>query len=195
LPTAPVSAEINDFLYVDRARISALYAQLFPQGVLTGIRTTTQQNFSDEGDVGSDIKIFKASTKTIEAGSEGIEHQFDASWSIPLEVLAKLESLSLVRNTLLGAGLGSIILTDCHLRIVDFSSMANLWTPALNAAALSGEHAQLSPGLVTLISDGMKAMPQAIHAHFLTAQALLWASLHPSSLTISTSDLTLKYGA
>jgi hypothetical protein len=35
LQTGPESAGIYDFLYVDRARISALYAQLFPQGVLT----------------------------------------------------------------------------------------------------------------------------------------------------------------
>jgi hypothetical protein len=30
----PELAEIYDFLYVDRARVPALYAQLFPQGVL-----------------------------------------------------------------------------------------------------------------------------------------------------------------
>ena len=35
--------EIFDFLYVDRARVSALYAQLFPQGVLTGVKTSAQQ--------------------------------------------------------------------------------------------------------------------------------------------------------
>ena len=40
LQTEPGSAEVYDFLYVDRARISALYAQLFPQGVLTSVRTT-----------------------------------------------------------------------------------------------------------------------------------------------------------
>ncbi len=69
LPTAVGSAEIYDFLYVDRARISSLYAQLFPQGILTNIRTTAQQNFSAESDVGSDIKILKAESKTIEGGS------------------------------------------------------------------------------------------------------------------------------
>src|SRR3984885_5479536 len=64
LPTAAGSAEIYDFPYVDRARISSLYAQLFPQGVLTNTKTTAQKNFSDESDVGSDIKIFKAGTKS-----------------------------------------------------------------------------------------------------------------------------------
>ena len=132
--TGPDSAEIHDFLYVDRARISALYAQLFPQGVLTNVRTTAQQDFSDEGNLGTDIKVFKAETKTKDGGSESIEHSFDASWSIPLDVLDALESRSLVRQSLSGAGSGSIILTDCLLRVIDFASMDNLWGPGMKIA-------------------------------------------------------------
>jgi hypothetical protein len=127
LPMEPESAGVYDFLYVDRARISAFYAQLFPQGILTSIETTAQKSFSDDSNVGTDLKIIKAETKTAEGGSEGIEQMFDASWSIPLEVLARLKSLSLVRESLKGAGLGSIVLTDCHLRVIDFASMDNLW--------------------------------------------------------------------
>ncbi len=45
LPLEPDSAEngVLDFLYVDKARVSALYAQLFPQGTLTAVKTTSQQ--------------------------------------------------------------------------------------------------------------------------------------------------------
>jgi len=102
LLTGPELAEINDFLYVDRARISALYAQLFPQGILTSVKTTAEQSFSDDTNVGTDVKIFKAEAKSADSGSKGIEHMFDASWSIPLEVLARLESLSLIRDSLRG---------------------------------------------------------------------------------------------
>src|SRR5258708_16320569 len=86
-PTVPESAEIYDFLYVDRARISALYAQLFPQGILTTVKTTAAQSFSNDSNVGTDVKVFKAEVKSGDTGSKGIEHMFDASWSIPLEVL------------------------------------------------------------------------------------------------------------
>ena len=125
LPTAPESAEVYDFLYVDRVRISALYAQLFPQGVLASIKTTAQHGFSDDSNIGTDVKIFKAETKSIDSGSEGIERMFDPSWAIPLEVFARLKSLSLVRESLRGAGLGSILLATCHLRVIDFASMYN----------------------------------------------------------------------
>jgi hypothetical protein len=47
LPTAQELAEIYDFIYVDKSRVSVLYAQLFPQGVITTVKTTAQQSFSD----------------------------------------------------------------------------------------------------------------------------------------------------
>jgi hypothetical protein len=124
--TAQGSAEILDFLYVDRARISTLYAQLYPQGILTAVKTTAQQSFSDESEVGSDVKVFKAEAKSAEAGLEGIEHSFDASWSVPLDVLDGLKIRDLIRTSLSGAGLGSIILTESLLRVIDFASMDNL---------------------------------------------------------------------
>jgi hypothetical protein len=45
-----------------------------------------------------------------------------------------------------------------------------------------------------VVIEAMKALPHAIHAHFLTKEAPLWSSLQPENLTIPTSDLTLKYG-
>jgi hypothetical protein len=196
LPMVQGSAEVYDFLYVDRTRISALYAQLFPQGLLTGLKTTAQQTFSDEGGVGSDIKILKVENKTTEGGSEGIERMFDTSWSIPLEVLARLTSLSLVRESLRGSGLGSIILADCHLRVIDFASMDNLWEPALKILFAVGQQPQqiIPEASIPAITEVMKAMPHSVHAHFLANDGFLWSSLQPASLTIPTSDLTLKYG-
>jgi hypothetical protein len=196
LRMGPESAEIYDFLYVDRVRISALYAQLFPQGILTSVKTTAQESFSDDRNVGTDVKIIKAEAKTTEGGSQGIEHMFDASWSIPLEVLPRLKSLSLVRESLTNAGLGSLVHTTCHLRIIDFVSMDNLWEPGLRMFVAAGRQGsqQLIPEVIPTITEALKAMPRAIHAHFLTSEAFLWSSLEPGSLTIPITDLTLKYG-
>jgi len=151
-PTAQNSAEtdaIYDFLYVDRAKISALYAQIVPHGVLTSLKTSAQTNFSSESDIGGDIKVFKAGTKVTDGGSEGIEHMFDTSWSIPLplEVIDCLRTRKIVHDSHKNAALGAF-----------------------------------------------SAMPNAIHAHFLTAEALLPGSLQPNGLLIPTVDLTLKYG-
>jgi len=48
--------------------------------------------------------------------------------------------------------------------------------------------------LVSSALEAFKAMPRAIHAHYLTPEATLWSSLQPENLTISAADLTLKYG-
>ena len=52
----------------------------------------------------------------------------------------------------------------------------------------------VTPDVIPLIAEVMKAMPHSIHAHFLTNDGFLWSQLQPASLTIPTSDLTLKYG-
>jgi hypothetical protein len=196
-PAGPESAEISDFLYVDRARVSALYAQLFPQGLLTTVKTSASQSFSDDSNIGTDVKLLKAETKSSESGSEGIERMFDATWSIPLEVLDRLKYLSLVKNSLrdANAGLGSVILEECYIRVIDFSSMEDLWEPAVRSfLSTNPEAATFSLEALPNISEVLRAMPRAIHAHFLSASGFLWSSLQPSGLTISVTDLTLKYG-
>jgi hypothetical protein len=42
---------------------------------------------------------------------------------------------------------------------------------------------------------GSEGIEHLFDAHFLTNDAILWSSLQPASLTIPTSDLTLKYGS
>jgi len=190
LPVGPDSAEIFDFLYVDRIRISALYAQLFPQGILTAVKTTSQQSFSDDSNIGTDIRVFKAETKSLSAGSEAIEHQFDASWSIPLEVLDRLQSLALVRPSLKSAALGSIVLLPrCYLRIIDYGTMKGLWEPTMGLL-LGKEEQNFHRDIVGLL----KGLPHAIHAQFLTEEGYLWSSMQTENLTIPADDLTLKYG-
>lgn len=195
LPTAPGSAEIYDFLYVDRARVSALYAQLFPQGVLTTVKTTAQESFSDAQNLGTDIKVIKAESHSLEGGLTGIEHSFDTSWSIPLEVLSRLQTLSLVRNTLRGTSLGGIVLAEGFLRVIDYASMREMWEPALKMAARETPKGHKGRSLKSSEIVGMmKALPHSIHAHFLTNEGFLWSSLRPEDLVIPTGDLALKHG-
>ncbi len=124
---------------------------------------------------------------------------FDASWSIPLEVLDRLRNLSLVHDSVKGAGLGSIVLTNCYLRLIDFASMDKLWDASMRTFLASSQASQSGQQIppaeaVPSIVEALRAMPQVVHAHFLTNDAILWSSLQPVNLTIPISDLTLKYG-
>src|SRR5690348_4339328 len=57
---------LYDFLYVDKARVSALYAQLFPQGTITTVKTTDQESSTGDSGVSGGIpQVFKAETKIL----------------------------------------------------------------------------------------------------------------------------------
>ncbi len=133
LPTGQDSAEtaLIDFLYIDRERISSLYAQLFPEGTFASIRTTAQHGFSDDLSLGSDLKVIRGETKATDTGSEGIEHTFDTSWAIPIEVLTRLGAMRLVRPSLSGATLGAIAQLDSFLRIIDYAAVTAMWKPIM----------------------------------------------------------------
>lgn len=187
LPVALGLAEnaICDCLYVDRGRISSLYAQLFLQGTLTSVKTTAQDSFADDKNLGSDIKVFKVEAKSTNSGSEGIERVFDPTWAVPFEVLARLNERSLIRSSLADPQLGIVVLIEAYIRIIDYATMKDLWEPAFNM--FGGENVQ---GIVGL----MKSIPHAMHAHFLTTDGYLWAALEAQYLTVPASDIVLKYG-
>lgn len=73
--------------------------------------------------------------------------------------------------------------------------MTKMWGPMFKTMQAAGKEVEgFDMQLVPSLSEAMSAMPHAIHAHFLTNHGYLWSSLQPESLTIPTSDLTLKYG-
>jgi hypothetical protein len=112
-------------------------------------------------------------------------------------VLDRLQELSLVRDSMVGSGLGSVILTDCFLRVIDFTSVQDFWGPAMRILIDSGQSPLqwgIKPEMVPAVAETLKAVPRTIHAHYLATDAFLWSSLRPENLTISISDLTLKYG-
>jgi hypothetical protein len=103
-----------------------------------------------------------------------------------------------VKDSLRDTGLGSIVLEEGFMRVIDFSSMEDLFEPAVRTFLASAQATEATGGLTleTLpnIAQILKGMPRAIHAHFLTSSHFLWSSLQSSGLTIPVTDLTLKYG-
>ena len=191
---APDSAAIIDFLYVDRDRISSLYAQLFPQGVLSSVKTNSQFVTSDDKNIGSDVKIFKAESKSTETETSGLERVFDASWSVPLDVLAELQSRSLIKKLGSDATLGSVVLAKgAFMRIVDLGGLEGMIEPSGQLFLMQNPDHALA-GIFNEAVKTVKAIPKIIQAHFLTSDARLWASLKPTGLTVPTGDLVLKYG-
>jgi hypothetical protein len=72
--------------------------------------------------------------------------------------------------------------------------MEKMWEPAMKVYLASQPVTEVPSVAVPSIVEALRSMPNVIHAHFLTNDAILWSSIQPTSLTIPTSDLTLKYG-
>lgn len=87
-------ASLFDFLYVDRSRLSAFAAQLFNQGVLQSTKTIDSTTGKAGGslDVGAP-KVLGINFSGLSESASAIEHQFDASWSLPLNVMDRLDEL------------------------------------------------------------------------------------------------------
>ena len=128
-----VENDVHDFLCVDRPRVSALYAQLFPEGTLTGVKTTSQQGSVGDTTVGSDIKVVKAEAKSSTSASEGIEHTFDAFWLLPLDVLAGLQQRGLLKTNLQDAHLGTIVLRSGPKVRVGFVAHSRSYSRSLHS--------------------------------------------------------------
>jgi hypothetical protein len=138
--------------------------------------------------LGSDLKVIKGETKATDTGSEGIEHTFDASCAIPIEVLARLNEMRLVRSSLGGVPLGTIAQLDGFLRIIDYTAIKDMWEPIMTMVV-----GQDKPGLREIV-ELLKSIPHPMHAHFLTDYGLLWASLDPANLLLPPADIVLKHG-
>jgi hypothetical protein len=72
--------------------------------------------------------------------------------------------------------------------------MENVWGPSMKAAVAMNSANAITLEAVPSIIEALKAMPSAIHARYLSSDAMLWSSLQPANLTIPITDLTLKYG-
>lgn len=81
-----------DFLYVDRPRMGSYIAQLFDDGVHTGTKTTSAVGNQSTGKFSGSIPaLAKGELAATDTTSNGIERQFDAAWSAPLNLIRELQ--------------------------------------------------------------------------------------------------------
>ncbi|MDO6174627.1 hypothetical protein AB7C16_20485 [Klebsiella pneumoniae] len=114
---------LYDFLYVDRVRASSLTAQLYGPGVATAIKMITSDIDKSTKGVGFDIKVLKANTSVEEAINHTQEKQFDATWSLPINLLDQLNQAGMIRNGLNGEQLGNTVAVQGNMRIFDISML------------------------------------------------------------------------
>lgn len=204
----PVIEYVSDFIYLDAARLTQYVAQLDPNGVLTGLKTSN--SLAENFNATNRASIALVSGQMSEGGalSESMERTFDASWTLPFSVMDRLDELHFLSRDVTRTGVGHLLLTKGFLQILDIRMMKELWPFALKAAAAAapdaatGRAAKQSPAAqkkieaeIKSLSDGLKLLPHGLQLHFLTKGGVLWATLNPERMVVSSDDFILKHGS
>ncbi|MHB5767173.1 DUF6414 family protein [Klebsiella pneumoniae] len=201
---------LYDFLYVDRVRASSLTAQLYGPGVATAIKMITSDIDKSTKGVGFDIKVLKANTSVEEAINHTQEKQFDATWSLPINLLDQLNQAGMIRNGLNGEQLGNTVAVQGNMRIFDISMlqksipfMIKLYgnqqqkSPQKNQKKTNDpDNIEVAPGITLgMVSELLNIVPNTLQVDFIDKNGnTIWMTINREYLTINPDDMFLKYG-
>ncbi|MBR7747428.1 DUF6414 family protein [Undibacterium baiyunense] len=196
---------IFNFLYIDQLRLSHIYAQLSNDGLISSSKKTQRHSDKDVFKGGASIGVLKGDY-TGESGAEsGIEHQIDTSYSRPSDVLNSLWENGFLEEKIKNADLGSMVLVNGSLTLMDFSMLKEMW-PAILEMNIKNEAELKSPKDRKAFTDNarrdskmilelVKHVPHLIQGSIKTEDDIqCWYTLKPDSMLISSGDLMLKHG-
>lgn len=194
---SPSTASLYDFLYVDRERVSSLTAQLFGAGVITSVKQTESDGDKSSKSLELNVKIAKARFGAEDSFNTSQERLFDASWSLPLNLLDRLDEMSMIKKDIDKARLGDMILASGHIKIFDVA-MVQQMMPAAKKLARNGAKGSSGKKHVhdlDLAEEIIKFLPKSVQIEMADTEGnLLWTSVNPENLTIPPGDMLLKYG-
>lgn len=199
-PGSPNIDSLFDFLYVDRSRLTAFAAQLFNQGVLQSTKTkdSTVGKAGGSLDVGAPKILginFAGSSETL---SE-IEQQFDASWSLPLNVLDSLDERGYIKPEITRARLGEVFVIEGALRFVDYRLLRDCWEQI--APITIAQQNQVKPmkqpekDKIKNLFKLMQKLPHSVELILYAADAMIWTCPNPSNLTVASETLAFTHGS
>lgn len=149
---------LYDFVYLDRQRLAALAAQLFEQGLLTTTKIGKSRDSSDRTDLELNAAIAKGTHQGSLTVREHIERSFDASWSVPLDVIDQLRYNDMIAADIETATFGQLVLLEGSLSVYDIEVLKTMYRPFVELAAqavrapLDAQYAQLSADVDHLIA-------------------------------------------
>lgn len=205
------TGSLYDFLYVDNQRASSLLAQMHGPGVVTSIKHVTAEIDKSMSDAGFDLKIVKSKIGVEETINQTQEKSFDASWTLPINLLDKLDENDLIRTELNGERLGSTVLCKGKMRIFDISvfqksvpfiaKMMEMEQPKLPPKAkktsFNAEDQFIAPGVTFgMMKEVLNIVPNTLQVDFINEAAqTIWMTINRDYLTINPDDMVLKYGS
>lgn len=208
---------LYDFIYADTRRIYSYLSQIDPTGVVTAIKEITSE--SDLGMAHGEIgaKIFKAALKGQSSNSQSLEHQFDATPTLPWSLINLLDKNGYLNLGLEQTRIGGLVRLKGNLGLVDVRFMREVWGPITEAwfieneqridaliknaknedlKTLKAEKAALNSKIIyerALVSL-LEKLPHTVNMTFYSENNYFWSSLSPANFLFDPEDLLFKHG-
>jgi hypothetical protein len=182
--------------------LASYSAQLFNDGILTSTKKSAHSQDSKNKSFSGHIGVASATLDDSSAIGEVHERNFDASWTLPLNVIDSLDEHGFIKKDFKKAEIGSIVLVKGSATLLDVGLLKSLWEPALDVFL------SLLPDKTTQHRAEKKQMrdqwgkfgrilsqfPLSVQLHLNSEGSKLWASLNQKCMIASSDDIALKYG-
>ena len=197
---------IFDFFYLDKLKINSFYAQLTGNGAITSRKNTssTSDDMTSEFS-GSVPTIATVKTSYKNGAGLGSEDIFDASVTMPREMMDRLDELGFISFDLNEEQLGNLVLLKGKLGVVDIAGMKDILDPAIEfgISQMPDSKPQEKTAknnlkkLMNPLVAFMKGIPFALQARFFNNGNMneeVWMTLSRSEMVNSVHDLNFKHG-
>lgn len=199
---------LYDFLYIDTKRASTLITQLYAPGIVTSIKHISSEAESKHKSGGVDVKVANGSFSVEEAINHTQEKLFDASWSLPINLLDKLSESNLIASGITDRKLGNLVLIRGKISFFDISFlqksipfMEKLLFGQMpkkpNQKKIKPEDLQIVDGLTLgMVSSLLDIVPDTLQIDFIDDNKNnIWMTIDKKNFTINPDDMVLKYGS
>lgn len=203
----PTTESLFDFLYLDSIKIRSFYAQLTGFGSLASIKANNALNSSlaSEGAFGVNAMAkIDAKVNYATGENQSSEKTYDATPTLPREMIDKLDELGFISRELGENSAGNLVLLNGVLSITDIETLQNLLEPTMYFVT-EEEYKQLygdrkrqavkkkleeNKPVVQLI----KAIPYALEARLKVGEDMVWMTLNRGEMVGNPHDINLKHG-
>ncbi|PHM40477.1 DUF6414 family protein [Xenorhabdus szentirmaii] len=219
------TGSLYDFLYLDKDRIYSIIAQLNDNGVLKTLKQTNGDRNTDSSELDvtgeASAMLLKAKggakKKLTEELHESLELTHDTTWSLPLQLLDLLSESEYIKQGTDNSRLGSLSLLQGYIKVFDVTTLKQslpllaqftslqeaTHSPTLppkakkNSKKKDINDMEMSPGITLgMMNQFLSMVPDSLQINFYeNSNNQSWMALDKGSLTINSSDLSLKYGS
>lgn len=208
---------LYDFIYADVRRIYSYLSQIDPSGVVTAIKEVTSESDTNGIDGELNVKVVRATLKGLSANSQSLEHQFDATPTLPWSLINHLDSLGYLNSDLHQTPIGGLVHLKGALTLADVRLMREAWRPLIEwwyieteqilqnqIKAAKGEAIRELKTQLDLLNQKVKyerastelleKLPHTVNMTLTCDEDKCWSFLSPQNFLFDPEDILLKHG-